>query len=223
MSLLSSVVSLGMAGLSSGVSLAQTEPADIYGIAALDEDTTVGLDARGRLVRTTDGLRFSYESITTSPVFGLSFVSSTFGTAVGDSGTILRSTNRGATWVSQSSGTRQPLLAVSFVDANLGNTVGYSGTVLRTTDGGGTWTPQDSGTFLNLFGLYFADANNGMAVGDFGWQGIAAILFNDRRRGRRRRRTLRSIGGQDTAAKTCPAVQRGLPDLRAVIESKLMK
>jgi len=162
------VVLLGMASLGSSESSAQAELSDIYAIAALDENTTVGFDARGILVRTTDGFRFTHESVTTFPIYGLSFMSSMFGTAVGDAGTILRSTNRGATWASQSSGTTNPLLAVSFVDANTGSTVGYSGTILRTTDGGATWIAQDSGVFVHLFGVSFIDASNGMAVGDIG-------------------------------------------------------
>ncbi len=41
-------------------------------------------------------------------------------TAVGDLGTILRTTDGGATWTPQTSGTTGPLYGVSFVDANTG-------------------------------------------------------------------------------------------------------
>jgi len=56
--------------------------------------------------------------------------------AVGDSGTILRTTDGGATWMLQSGRTNANLRAVAFIDANTGIVVGDKGTILRTTDGG---------------------------------------------------------------------------------------
>ena len=47
-------------------------------------------------------------------LFGVSFTDANTGTAVGQSGTILRTTNRGATWVSQNSGTTEQLWGASF-------------------------------------------------------------------------------------------------------------
>ena len=90
------------------------------------------------------------------------------GTAVGYLGTILRTTNGGATWTSQSSGTTNDLLGVSFTDANTGTAVGSSGTIRRTTNGGTTWTGQTSGTSTQLSAVSFSDANNGTAVGGGG-------------------------------------------------------
>ena len=52
------------------------------------------------------------------------------------SGTILRTTNGGTTWTSQSSGTTNYLYGVSFTDANTGTAVGWNGTIIRTTNGG---------------------------------------------------------------------------------------
>ena len=83
-------------------------------------------------------------------------------------GTILRTTNGGTTWTSQTSGTTNELWGVSFTDANTGTAVGSEGTILRTTNGGTTWTSQTSGTTNQLFGVSFADANTGTAVGDGG-------------------------------------------------------
>ena len=51
---------------------------------------------------------------------GVSFTDANNGTAVGDSGTILRTTNGGTNWTSQSSGTTNWLYGVSFTDANNG-------------------------------------------------------------------------------------------------------
>jgi photosystem II stability/assembly factor-like uncharacterized protein len=55
---------------------------------------------------------------------------------VGVGGTIVRTTDGGATWTPQASGTTNILHGVSFVDANTGTAVGDSGTILRTDTGG---------------------------------------------------------------------------------------
>ncbi|UCD56149.1 MAG: hypothetical protein JSV16_09930, partial [Candidatus Hydrogenedentota bacterium] len=52
------------------------------------------------------------------------FADANTGTAVGDCGTILRTTDGGATWVSQTSGTSNHLYGVCFTDANTGTAVG---------------------------------------------------------------------------------------------------
>jgi photosystem II stability/assembly factor-like uncharacterized protein len=55
---------------------------------------------------------------------------------VGAGGTILRTTDGGETWVSQSSGTGNILYGVFFTSTNTGTAVGARGTILRTTTGG---------------------------------------------------------------------------------------
>jgi photosystem II stability/assembly factor-like uncharacterized protein len=66
--------------------------------------------------------------------------------AVGDTGTILGTTDGGANWSAQASGTTQSLRGINFVDVNNGWAVGYGGTVLTTSNGGGTWTVQTTPT-----------------------------------------------------------------------------
>jgi photosystem II stability/assembly factor-like uncharacterized protein len=56
--------------------------------------------------------------------------------AVGSYGTILRTTDAGATWTPQRSWTRHPLFGVALVDTNTGTAVGEVGAILRTTTGG---------------------------------------------------------------------------------------
>jgi photosystem II stability/assembly factor-like uncharacterized protein len=108
----------------------------------------------------------------------VSFTDANNGTAMGFSwssfpstGTILRTTDGGATWVAQDSGTTNTLNGVSFTDANTGTVVGggpSGGAILRTTDEGATWVEQDSGTHNGLADVSFTDANTGTAVGDNG-------------------------------------------------------
>jgi photosystem II stability/assembly factor-like uncharacterized protein len=87
-------------------------------------------------------------------------------------GTVLRSTNRGKTWV------RNPLKkdfyrSVCFPNTQIGYTVGSSGTIAKTIDGGISWTKLRDGDavgtsnkpFLNIF---FEDVNRGYIVGENG-------------------------------------------------------
>lgn len=113
---------------------------------------------------------------------GVSFTDANTGTAVGNVGTILRTTNGGATWTrqtsgttnggttwsSQTSGTSNNLSGVFLRDANTGTAVGDKGTILRSTNGGATWTKQASGVTNPLQAVFFTDANNGTAVGSNG-------------------------------------------------------
>lgn len=101
-------------------------------------------------------------------LFGVSFADVNTGTGVGTFGTVVRTTDGGTTWVTQSSGTTNRLRGVSFTDANAGTAVGDFGTIVRTTDGGTTWVTQSSGTANVLWGVSFADANTGTAVGKGG-------------------------------------------------------
>jgi len=64
----------------------------------------------------------------------VSFIDANNGWAVGWCGTILRTTNGGMNWNSQSSGTTNDLMGVFFSDANTGTAVGNYGTILRTSE-----------------------------------------------------------------------------------------
>ena len=82
-------------------------------------------------------------------LYSVKFISATVGWAVGDLGTILKTTDGGTTWSSQKSGTTNNLRGIFFTDANNGTAVGWDGTILRTTNGGTSWTKQTSGTTEN--------------------------------------------------------------------------
>jgi photosystem II stability/assembly factor-like uncharacterized protein len=101
----------------------------------------------------------------TRDLYGVRFTDPYTGTVVGDSGTILRTTNGGTTWRSQSSRTTGWLRRVCFSDASTGTAVGDSGTVLHTTNGGETLTRQESETAIPLRSISFSDANTGTVVG----------------------------------------------------------
>ena len=90
------------------------------------------------------------------------------GWAVGDAGTIVHTTDAGASWSAQSSGTIANLNGVWFAGATAGVAVGNSGTVLRTRDGGQVWTRQTLASGENLMDVCFANADTGWAVGSSG-------------------------------------------------------
>ena len=113
---------------------------------------------------------YQQNSGTTSHLRGVSFTDANNGTAVGEYGTILRTTNGGVNWSSQTSGTTLALMGTSFTDENTGTAVGgdaftYEGIIIRTIDGGNTWTSQIYEPLDPLCGVSFTDANNGTAVG----------------------------------------------------------
>jgi photosystem II stability/assembly factor-like uncharacterized protein len=114
---------------------------------------------------------------TTNTLREVQLVTSTVGYAVGDSGTILKTTDGGTTWDLLSSGTTNDLMSLSFTDENTGTVVGSSGTILRTTNGGSVWTTQSSGTTDALLSVSFLDANNGIAGGIDWTFDILAILL----------------------------------------------
>ncbi len=112
-----------------------------------------------------------------SSLSSVQFVDANTGWAVGDGGTIVKTTDGGASWNSQNSGATTRLSCVQFVDANTGWAVGDGGTIVKTTDGGATWSAQNSGTTNQwLSSVCFVDSNRGWAVGfDYG-SGLGSIL-----------------------------------------------
>ena len=106
-------------------------------------------------------------------LWAVSFTDSSNGTAVGEVGTIVRTTDGGAHWSPQTSGTVLNLRAVSFTDWN--SACGcrrrrrHSS---RTTDGGSTWGPSSQAARRRLcLGdcSSFSDSNTGTAVGGDVW------------------------------------------------------
>lgn len=93
--------------------------------------------------------------------------------AVGERGTILRSSDHARTWRPAASGARATLTGVSFApgaDAALGWAVGHDALILHTRDGGRTWSRQYQGedlqdSFLDVLAL---DSQRAIAVGAYG-------------------------------------------------------
>lgn len=89
--------------------------------------------------------------------------------AVGDYGTVVRSTDSGKTWSQAAVPVSTLLTAIHFADAQRGWVVGHGGVVLATTDGGVNWTLQqvlaDKPVLLSV---HFVSVVQGYAVGAYG-------------------------------------------------------
>jgi photosystem II stability/assembly factor-like uncharacterized protein len=98
------------------------------------------------------------------PLHDVYFVTPTQGWAIGEQGTLLRSTNGGDTW-ELVTGSADRLRGASFVSRRRGWAVGGWGTVLRTKDAGRSWRPQESGIRRELRDVRGIDENRAVAVG----------------------------------------------------------
>ncbi len=87
--------------------------------------------------------------------------------AVGEAGTVIKTTDGGAHWNVQHyvGNTDQGLSGVSFSNSQSGVVVGSNGLILRTDDDGNTWSIIPSGTDYHLTDVDLVDSDVGYAVG----------------------------------------------------------
>lgn len=149
--------------------------------------TSVGLRAGAPIIgyHTTDdnvhyaeriATGFSTQSNpTANNLNAVKFIDTSTGWAVGDNGTIIKTTNGGGNWTTQTSNVTHNLTDVDFIDANTGwVTSDFNGTnavILKTIDGGTTWTTQTTHTTA-IYTIAALDANyvavGSTAVNSFG-------------------------------------------------------
>jgi photosystem II stability/assembly factor-like uncharacterized protein len=102
------------------------------------------------------------------------FLNENVGWAAGYNGTILKTTDGGVNWNSQSLITADDIHSIFFIDSSNGWLVLYEfspdrhGIIMRTTDGGETWVNQLMIWGFTLHRIYFTDINNGYALGSNG-------------------------------------------------------
>jgi photosystem II stability/assembly factor-like uncharacterized protein len=104
---------------------------------------------------------------TTKTLYCVTFTEKNTGFAVGDSGTILKTTDGGTNWGTQESGTIERLISVHFPSIDTGWVVGHNGTILKTIDGGNSWHKSTYGG--NFSSVYFINGN----IGYIGSSGIS--------------------------------------------------
>ena len=119
------------------------------------------------------GQWYPQNSGTTQHLNKVQFIDANTGWAVGDSGTIIYTTNAGATWLSKTTSTNANLYDVKFINSNVGWVIGDNGNeagpptesvILKTTNGGLYWINQmnDSTTWLRAGS--FLDENIGWVI-----------------------------------------------------------
>jgi photosystem II stability/assembly factor-like uncharacterized protein len=106
---------------------------------------------------------------TGDPLSSVWFSEPTIGFAVGNGGTIIKTTDGGGFWSNRPSGTSKSLSEVFFISPNVGWVVGSHNTdgvvILKTTDQGETWVDKSISLPGILSDVYFTDNNKGWAVG----------------------------------------------------------
>lgn len=97
-------------------------------------------------------------------ILDYSFIDDTHGWAVGAAGTVVATTDGGATWSAQASGTSFNLRKVVFVDASVGWAAGINGVVLKTADAGASWQALSFGFNEFAISLGALDAQTAWVV-----------------------------------------------------------
>jgi photosystem II stability/assembly factor-like uncharacterized protein len=141
-------------------------------------DGSLGLDYDSNLARTDDigqwgysasGVNWTARSLaTTATLNGIDFADTNSGWAVGEGGTVIRTSDGGASWTPQSAPTTATLKATRFASPTAGWAVGEAGAIAHTADGGATWLAQSAPGTATLNSVDFADGTHGWAVGEGG-------------------------------------------------------
>jgi photosystem II stability/assembly factor-like uncharacterized protein len=115
---------------------------------------------------------------TTRDLNKLSFIDNDRGWVAGDNGTILMTTNGGASWTTQTCPVTFDVIDIDMLDAQRGWALAqqwpndtsfvYGTTILRTTDGGAVWAVQSTFDEQFLHALEFVDSTRGCIGGDQG-------------------------------------------------------
>lgn len=124
----------------------------------------------GTILKSTDGTNWTTQVSSGSKLNGISASDSSVAYAVGDNGTVQKTTNGGTNWSSQTTDSNYVLYGVDTVNATTAYAVGKNGSdgvILKTTDGTNWSTTQTiSGIPLNAISVTPDDPNVAFAVGD---------------------------------------------------------
>jgi photosystem II stability/assembly factor-like uncharacterized protein len=118
--------------------------------------------------QTIDGVEWIAPPAGGNAIRNITFDPGGTGWAVGDLGTILRSTDGGNHWEMCYSGTTDDLRAITFSSPDNGWIVGDNGVFLVTVTGGASWERKDIQTIDQLNDIAFINTNIGILVGDVG-------------------------------------------------------
>lgn len=127
-------------------------------------------------------------SNTTQDLNSVAFVNEFTGFAVGNNGTVRKTTNSGQSWMTVNTGISLSLNKVHIVNGNVLYIVGFS-SILKSTNLGITWTMQSASPSTTYNSIHFINDQTGYIVGDNGvilrtsnagtnWQSISTPTSN---------------------------------------------
>ncbi|MBD3320667.1 MAG: hypothetical protein GF350_06190 [Chitinivibrionales bacterium] len=137
--------------------------------------TMAGFPDNSPLVRTTTSGGTVWDTKLPQPSLGgrgelhdICFIDRSTGWAVGDSGMVLRTTDRGVSWEHLTTGLEKSLYSVFCRDTTTIWITGDSGLLLYSPDRGDQWVLDSTGTQKNIREAFFIDSAHGWLVGDSG-------------------------------------------------------
>ena len=126
--------------------------------------------ANGTILKSTNGTTWTTQVSSGPKLNGINALDTSVAYAVGDSGTVQKTTDGGANWSSQTTDSNYVLYGVNAVDSTTAYAVGKNGSdgvILKTADGTNWITTQTvSGTPLNAISVVETDPSVAFAVGD---------------------------------------------------------
>jgi hypothetical protein len=126
--------------------------------------------ANGTILKSTDGTNWTTQVSSGSKLNGISASDPSVVYAVGENGTVQKTTNGGTNWSSQTTNSNYVLYGVNAVSSTTAYAVGKSGSdgvILKTTDGTNWSTVETvSGIPFNAISVVETDPNVAFAVGD---------------------------------------------------------
>lgn len=126
----------------------------------------LGKSGANSVVHRTTNAGLNWQTYSTSTeIYDCYFTTQSNGWMCGKSGAMMRSTDGGVTWGTQSTGVTDTLLSVYFRNASFGWACGTNGRIIATTNGGVNWTTQTSGTTKKLTSIEFGSTTIGAVCG----------------------------------------------------------
>lgn len=145
----------------------------LYGCDVVNASTVVMVGGntgsnKNLFLSTNGGQNWTDKSITTGILRAVHFGDANTGYAVGDGGTVLKTSNAGTSWAKITFPTTDNLTACWFNSPTVGF-IGTAGKIYTTTNGGMTWSVSTSiSGNKKIYAMYFPTSNVGYAVGEGG-------------------------------------------------------
>jgi photosystem II stability/assembly factor-like uncharacterized protein len=140
----------------------------LYSVAFTNQNNGIIVGMGNILTTTNGGDTWITNTQITESLFNIDFLDANTGIAVGDIGTIVKTTDGGQNWEYKTGGPAPEYRGAFFTTRSTGVLVGSEGVITRTTNGGQNWVSQESGTTNLLSGIFFTGINTGIAVGALG-------------------------------------------------------